>query len=78
MKNNLPHRNPQRHRFSSVGKSLPWRATTAEIFSRCGIQRKRFSSIVGYNGRVFLSSWDTMEKVFSSVGYDGEKLYKEE
>jgi hypothetical protein len=36
--------------------------TMEEVFLLCGIQWKRFSSIVGYNGRGFFPLWDTMEK----------------
>jgi hypothetical protein len=34
-----------------------------EVYFRCGIQRKKLSSIVGgYNGRGFFPLWDTMKK----------------
>jgi hypothetical protein len=38
--------------------------TTEMGFLRCGIQRKRFSSVVGYNGRDIPPLWDTTEEVF--------------
>ncbi len=31
------------------------------VFFRCGIQRRRFSSVVGYNRRGFFPLWDTTE-----------------
>jgi hypothetical protein len=47
------------------------------VFFRCGIQRRRFSSIVGYNRRGFFPLWDTMEinlrmakKFFSIVSHN--------
>jgi hypothetical protein len=35
-----------------------------DIFLCCGIQRKRFFFVVGYNGRSFPPLWDTTEEVF--------------
>jgi hypothetical protein len=46
-----------------------------DIFLRCGIQRKRFFFIVGYNGRRFPPLWNTTEKVFSIVGYNGRGFF---
>jgi hypothetical protein len=46
-----------------------------EIFLHRGIQRKRFSSIVGYNGVGFPPLWDAVKEVSSIVGYNGEKRY---
>ena len=34
------------------------------VFFRCGIQRRRFSSVVGYNRRGYFPLWDTTEKNF--------------
>jgi hypothetical protein len=44
-----------------------------EVFVRCGIQQKSFFSIVEYNREGFPPLWDTMEEVFSFVGYNREK-----
>jgi hypothetical protein len=52
---------------------LPLYPTMEDIFLHCGIQRKKLSTIVGYNGRGFFPFWDTTEMVFSVVGYNGEK-----
>jgi hypothetical protein len=41
---------------------LPAYLTTEEVFLSCGIQWRRFSSFVGYNGKGFVPLWDTMEK----------------
>jgi hypothetical protein len=60
-----------------------------KIFLHCGIQRKRFFLVVGYNGKSFPPLWDTTEEVFfhfgiqqkrffSVVGYNGKKLYNAE
>jgi hypothetical protein len=46
-----------------------------DIFLRCGIQRKRFFFVVGYNGRNFPPLWDTTEEVFSIVGYNGRGFF---
>jgi hypothetical protein len=57
----------------NVTSFFPLWDTTEDVLSRCGIQQKRFSSIVGYNGRGFFffvgyngrgffPLWDTMEK----------------
>jgi hypothetical protein len=32
------------------------------VFFRCGIQQRRFSSVVGYNRRGYFPLWDTTEK----------------
>jgi hypothetical protein len=60
-------------RVSHNGRYFPplW-DTTEEVFFRCGIQQKKLSSIVGYNGRGFFHFgiqrkrffplWDTVEK----------------
>jgi hypothetical protein len=37
------------------------------VFFRCGIQRRRFSYIVGYNRRGFFPLWDTTENNFRMV-----------
>jgi hypothetical protein len=39
-------------------------STIEEIFLHCGIQLKKFSSVVGYNGGGCPPLWDTMEEVF--------------
>jgi hypothetical protein len=49
-----------------------------DIFLRCGIQRKRFFFVVGYNGRNFPPLWDITEEVFSVVGYNEKKTYNAE
>jgi hypothetical protein len=36
-----------------------------EVFLRCGIQWRRFSSFVGYNEKGFVPLWDTMEKNYT-------------
>ncbi len=47
--------------------------TKEEVFFRCGIQRKKLSSIVGYNGRGFFHCGIQRKRFFSVVGYNGEK-----
>jgi hypothetical protein len=56
--------------FSVVGYN-------GRVFFRCGIQWRRFSSVVGYNTRGFFPLWDTMEnnlrmanKFFSIVSHN--------
>jgi hypothetical protein len=49
--------------------------TMEDIFLRCGIQRKRFFFIVGYNGRSFPTLWDTTKEVYSIVGYNGRGFF---
>jgi hypothetical protein len=48
--------------YNGRGFPLLW-DTMEEVFFLCGIQWKRFSSIVEYNGRGFPPLWDTMEKM---------------
>jgi hypothetical protein len=48
----------------NVAGFLPLYPTMEDIFLGCGIQGKRFSSIVGYSRRCFFPLWDTMEEVF--------------
>ncbi len=75
---NLLHCIPQRRRFSSIvshnGKYFPplW-DTMEEVFFRCGIQQKKLSSNVGYNGRGFFHCGIQRKRFFSIVGYNGEK-----
>ncbi len=45
----------------------------ARGFFRYEIQRKKFSSIVGYNRRGFFLLWDTTEEVFFHCGIQWEK-----
>jgi hypothetical protein len=40
------------------------------VFCRCGIQRKRFFSVVGYNGRVFFHCGIQWRRFSSVVGYN--------
>ncbi len=42
--------------------------TTEEVFLCCGIQRRRFSSIVGYNSGDFPPLWDITENNLRMVG----------
>jgi hypothetical protein len=57
-----------------------------QVFFHCIPQWKRFSSVVGYNGRGFPTLWDTIEEVFllcgkkwkrfsSILGYDGRGFF---
>jgi hypothetical protein len=70
---------------------LPLYPTMEDIFLHCGIQRKRFglvegyngkrkklSTIVGYNGRGFFPFWDTTEEVFFRCGIQRKKKYNAE
>jgi hypothetical protein len=48
--------------------------TTEKVFFSCGIQRKKLSTIVGYNGRGFFPFWDTTEEVFFRCGIQWKKI----
>jgi hypothetical protein len=57
---------------------LPLYPTMEDIFLHCGIQRKRFFSVVGYNRRGFFHFGIQWKRFFSVVGYNGKKFYNAE
>jgi hypothetical protein len=56
-------------------KSSALYPTTLQIFFRCIPQWKIFSSVLGYNGRGFLSLWDTTEEAFLHCGIQRKRFF---
>jgi hypothetical protein len=52
---------------AAVGFHTLW-DSKEEVFLRCGIQQKRLSFIVGYDGGGFPPLWNTPEEVFLHCG----------
>ncbi len=48
---------------------------TLHVFFRCIPQWKIFSSVVGYNERVFFSLWDTTEEAFLHSGIQRKRFF---